>query len=464
MAILTDNSAILARVRAYARHEALWDAGMHVLAAVSGGPDSVALLDLLLALDVRVSVAHVHHGLRVEAAEDAAFVTGLAKRSGVPFVLQRVDVPARLAATGESVETAARALRYDALQDAVREAGADRIATGHTADDQAETVLMRLLRGTGISGLAGIPPRRENIVRPLLPIRRADILAYLHARELDYRTDATNASLDFTRNRLRHELLPALEANYSPQFRRQLAHLAVLARQEDTALAAWTVREYAQLRQPVDDGIALPWAMELPTAIIWRLWRLAMTEVRGSVDDIGFEHLQAIQELSPGPEVHLPGVRVFREGTRLLFLPMTTISQRIEETSLPLSGCLDLGDLRITSARLDGLQPLAGGDTAVLDTEAIHGALRVRGWVAGDRFRPLGAPGSRKVQDIFVDAGVPKRLRDRIPLVFDDEGIVWLAGFRVADRVKMKPTSRHCLRICIEWELNPWTLRPSDDG
>lgn len=467
-----ESSALAARVQAFVREEALWEAGAHLLVAVSGGPDSVVLLDLLqtaFAPDagLRLTVGHVHHGLRAEADADAAFVERLAATRNLPYLFTRVDVPARVAETGESVEEAARTLRYAALQTMQRDVEAARIVTGHTADDQAETVLMRVLRGTGLTGLAGIPPRRDEIVRPLLPIWRTEILAYLRERDLPYCTDLTNYSPDFTRSRVRNELLPFLETAYAPRLRVRLVHLAELARQDNVALDAEADAAYARLRRVESGGLVLPATPALSRAIIWRLWRRALAEVRGGLADIGYDHLADIAALTPGASVHLPGARVVHEAGRLVFLAAPDAGEQplvIVAQPLPVPGRLCLPDVGccLEAESLSGSAVMRGGDHAVLDAGAVHGPLTVRSWRPGDRYRPLGAPGSRKIQDVFVDAGVPRRLRARVPVVLDTEGIIWLAGFRIADRVKMLPTTAHYLRLTIEWELNPWTLKPLD--
>ena len=463
--------ALVERIRAFARSEALWQAGDHLLVAVSGGPDSVMLLDVLQtacapADRLRLSVAHIHHNLRPDADEDAAFVEDLAKERGLAFVQQWVDVPARVAATGESVEEAARVLRYAALEEIAHGLRADRIVTGHTADDQAETVLMRVLRGTGLTGLAGIPPQRDKIIRPLLPVWRAEIEEYLRLRGLSSRTDGSNLLQDCTRNRIRLELLPTLERDYAPRLRVRLQHLAELARQDELALEIATDDAAAFLLQRLPDGVAVQPDRQMPRALQWRLLRRAISEVSGSLEDIGYDHIMAIELLPPGSEVHLPGVRVLHEAGRLVFLPSPTEETPflIPAQPLPVPGdlCLSEAGCRLTAEEHAGVLPVESGDSAVIDAGAVRGPLMVRSWQPGDRYRPFGTGGTRKVQDIFVDAGVPKRLRNRIPLVLDEKGILWIAGFRIADRVKLVPETRQTIRLHIEWELNPWTLKRSD--
>lgn len=460
---------LIARVREFALTEALWEDGSLLLVAVSGGPDSVALLELLREVGgMRLAVAHVHHGLRAEADEEARFVESLAAHAELPFLAMRVDVRGQMAATGASLETAARELRYTALRRMARDLRADRIATGHTADDQAETVLMHLLRGTGVTGLAGIPPRREEIIRPLLPLSREEILTYLSARALPYRLDASNASLDMTRNRIRLELLPLLERDYAPGLRTRLGQLAEMARRDDAALDARASDEFARLRRRWPDGIALPWQPALPAGLLRRVWRLAIREVRGNLENIAFTAIEAMAQLPPEQALSLPGARVLREADRLVFLPAPDAEAAeavITAHPLPVPGqvCLPAVGCCLSAVAVAGASALERGEVAVLDAAKVTGALSVRGWQAGDRFRPLGAPGTRKLQDIFVDAGVPRRLRSRVPVVTDREGIVWLAGFRLADRVKMTGETTRTLRLSVEWEWNPWTLQLSHD-
>ncbi|MHB9109332.1 MAG: tRNA lysidine(34) synthetase TilS [Armatimonadota bacterium] len=456
-------------VRAYARKEGLWRIGDAVLAAVSGGPDSMALLDVLSLIgtewQLTLVVGHVHHGLRPEADADADYVKEVAARYNLRYLIRRVDVRGRVAKTGESMEEAARELRYAALQEMAQDVGTQRIATGHTADDQAETVMMRILRGTGVAGLAGIPPQRGRIIRPLLSVWRQELLAYLHERKVGFCTDLTNESLDMTRNRIRLELLPMLEREYAPRLRARLQNLAEIARQDGVLLEGMAETEFTRLRQWMPDGLALSPAPDLPHAIRRRMWRLAIAEVRGGLEDISFEHLQDIENLPPGGEVHLPGLRVIHESNRLVFMKGTqTLPVTIPELTLTVPGrlCYAPAGCCLTTEVSPTPFPIESGDVAVLDAGSVKGRLVMRSWLPGDRFRPLGAPGERKLQDIFVDAGVPRRLRSRIPIILDEEGIIWLAGFRIADRVKMELTTTRSMRFSIEWQLNPWTLKPSD--
>lgn len=462
--MFSDEEPILARVRYFLA--ALEIADKHVLVAVSGGPDSMALLDVLHRLGIAVVVGHVHHGLRVESGEEAEFVRLRAQEYGISYSQRYVDVRGRMESQGESLETAARELRREALRAMAAEAGATYIATGHHADDQAETVLMRLLRGTGVRGLGGIPPCNEEFIRPLLQVWRAEILDYAHEHELPYRLDASNASPEHLRNRLRHQLLPLLEADYAPRLRERLAHLAEIARGDNVALEQWADKSYLKNAQPTPGGISLPHPLqELPEAIIRRVWLLALAAVRGDASDIGYAHLLAIAALKTGEETHLPGAIVRYEYDRLVFLQQEIVVEAYN-SALPVPGVVELPSIGVilNTELLAQWSSYPTGDAVLLDADNIVGGLTMRSWCAGDRYQPLGAPGTRKLQDIFVDMQVPRRLRARVPVVCDEEGIVWLAGYRLADRVKVSRKTDKGLLIKIEWEFNPWTLRNSADA
>ena len=219
--------------------------------------------------------------------------------------------------------------------------------------------------------------------------------------------------------------------------------------------------QFVRCRVSLPDGVAIKPEAHAPAAITSRVWRRALAEVRGAMDDISYDHIAAIAALLPGDETHLPGVRVLFESGNLVFLPYIAedaCSNVIVERSLPLAGCLHLPEAhcRLLMMECPGPFTFSGGDHAVLDADSVRGGLTVRAWEPGDRFRPLGAPGRRKLQDIFVDAGVPRRWRKRIPVITDADGIIWVAGFRLADRVKITATTTRCVQLTIEWEFNPW--------
>ena len=457
---------LLERVEDFIRRHRLLAPGERVLVAVSGGPDSLALLHLFTRLKepwrLELHAAHVNHGLRADAAEDAAFVAATGEAWGVPVHVVNVDVRAERR-TGESLQQAARRLRYRGLLEIAQAVGAARIALGHHADDQAETVLMRLLRGAGTTGLAGIRPRRGPYIRPLLAVTRAEIEAYCREFQLKPRTDPSNLSLRYLRNRVRHELLPLLEREYNPNIRAVLARTAALLREEDDLLEALAARAHHRMqdgRGPAD----LPAAglARLPAALARRVVRRALQAAGVDVALVSADHMAAILALVAAPgAVTLPGgVRVGRRADRLVverFVRRRAAACGQEPpATLPVPGEARLPRLNV-SIHAELVEPprsldliaeprkAAGPERAVLDWDRIVPPLVVRTWRPGDRMRPLGMTGSKKVQDIFVDAKVPKDRRASVPIVADQEGILWVVGLRVDARAAVGPGTRRVL-------------------
>ena len=308
-----------------------------VVVGVSGGADSVALLSLLARLRpswrLTLYVVHVDHQLRAESSEDAAFVQELAARLNVPAVIKRRNVATLCRREGWSLEDGARRIRYQCFVEAAAEYSAGVVALAHTADDQAETVLMRLLRGSGLTGLGGIPVMRElqgiRIVRPLLQCWRSEIAAYLAGMGLTYREDASNADHRFVRNRIRHELLPALSRDYNPNIKAALVQLAGQSRVDHGYLQS-AVRRYwkrvARASRGGDVSLKLPALARQPEALQRELLREALRQIRGNLNQFEFRHWRELERLlhrgSTKAAVHLPGgVQVVREADRLRFHP-----------------------------------------------------------------------------------------------------------------------------------------------
>ncbi|MGO0121685.1 tRNA lysidine(34) synthetase TilS [Desulfothermobacter acidiphilus] len=434
--------------------ENMLSVGDRVVVGVSGGPDSLALLDLLHRLSdgfkLELVVAHLHHGLRPEAEAEAEMVREQALRYGCPFHMGRTDVQAHAQQHRLSVESAARDLRRRFLLEIASQTGATKIALGHQADDQAETVLLRLLRGTGPAGLKGILPVRGPFIRPLLRIRRWQIEAYCRWRGLHPCQDLSNWSPEFTRNRVRHQLLPWLAREFNPAVVELLVRLAELARAEDAFLETQALAAYRQLARPDREGVLLELSslQELPLALLRRVLRLAYREVLGREDkELPFEHVEALRRRLPCPrgELSLPGgVRGIWERGQLVLLPATA-APPVPFYAYPVSvpGVTYLPEAGwVLQARL--LSVAEVGDPrrlapieALLDWAHLHPPLVARRRLPGDRFHPFGYPAPVKLKDFFINQKVPRRLRDRLPLVEDKQGIVWVGGVRVGARAAL---------------------------
>jgi tRNA(Ile)-lysidine synthase len=323
------------RLRGSVRARRLWPRNARVMVAVSGGADSVALLHALRALradwDLQLSVAHLDHGLREASARDARFVEELAAAWGLPAAIERRPVAQRCAQQGWSLEEGARRIRYQFLLEAARRHSASRVALAHTADDQAETVLMRLIRGTGLLGLGAIPAARALevglwVVRPLLETWRSEILDYTARHGLAYREDATNADPRFVRNRIRHELLPLLERRYNPNIKGALAHLAEQSRGDYAYLEEAAGRQWkraAKVRQLQGIELSIPVLRRQPLALQRQLWRQAIQRLKGDARRLEFRHWLEMERLlterPDGTRLDLPGgIQMVRERERLI--------------------------------------------------------------------------------------------------------------------------------------------------
>ncbi len=437
------------------------------VAAVSGGGDSVGMLRMLhqLAgpLGLRLSVAHLNHGVRGESARaDAAFVAALAGSLGLPFVLG-VWQPTRRG----HFESDARRARYDWLSEVARVRGAAVVAVGHTLDDQAETILHRIVRGTGPRGLAGMPSRRSlarspkvTLVRPLLGVTRRELRDYLAALKQPYREDASNTDLSRTRARIRHDLLPKLAAEYNPNVALALVRLGTLASSLERSIEAdLSELERSAVVTHAPDCVVLKhgFLRSVPAfqraEVLRRVWRKAGWP-EASMSARRWRRLAALLQNNEIPPVEI-GARV-EVSTERFFLvlrrrPAPASSSAANVTLEPLAlvvpgltavpwagGAID--------ARLDPALETARDET--IDLERVSLPLFVRTSVAGDRFEPLGMGGqSMPLADFFRGRRVRRTDRARVPLVCDQNGIVWVVDQRIADRVKVSEQTRRTLGL-----------------
>ena len=461
--------ALGARLEQAERRYGLLAGAGSVLVACSGGPDSVALLHLLWTLredlGLRLGVAHFNHLLRPEAEADRDYVAGLAESLGLPQVSGKTNVTVLARERKLSLEAAAREARYSFLQATAAQGGWERVALGHTASDRAETVLMNLLRGSGVYGLRGIPARRGPYVRPLLLAWRQETEAYCAEAGLDPRRDATNLNPALgLRNRVRLELLPLLREQYSPRVDEALARLAEAVDAE----LEWTEPQVEQaVAQAVREGpegvvVNLAAARELPPGLRYRLWRRVWEQASGTAEEFSSEALAALEDLLRRPRVgrqaHLGGDLRTRMGYNELLVAAgesDSPGPPPTEVELVVGGEVELPGLG-RAVRLEELPspPPELGQARerqiVVDAARAALPLCVRPWRAGDRLLPLGAEGHRKVQDLFTDLKVPADQRRRVPLVVAGDGrIVWVVGCAMSDEVKVTPATRTCLRLTV---------------
>jgi tRNA(Ile)-lysidine synthase len=454
------------------RHSML-QPGDRVLLAVSGGPDSTAMLALVsdLAAEMRLDlhVAHLNHGWRgAQSARDAEFVRRMAFRRGMPITVGQIKPSTWTGRRGRqsSREALARDLRMTFLLETAQQIGVRRIALGHTRDDQAESFLLRLLRGSGARGLAGIYPVVDGVfIRPLLDVRRHEIMAYLKTRRLRYRIDPTNRDTRLTRNRVRRRLIPLLQREFNPAVVDALTHAADILRDEETYLEEVAAATYETLVDRNGPGVALRTSRlrELPAALQRRVLRMALAEVRGDLLRITRAHvekaLQMLREARGRRSVSLPDDLLVRLEGGLLRVGAQPpgegeLGGPCREALCPVPGEISLPslDLRLRAQLVppDGLDAAlhdAGSNQAFLDADLLPGPLLIRPRRAGDRFVPLGSPGSRKVKSFLIDRKIPLDERGMIPLVLSGDRIAWIVGHQIDDRFKVTANTRRILLL-----------------
>jgi tRNA(Ile)-lysidine synthase len=439
----------LESLRACVRRHAMIARGDTVLAAVSGGADSVAMLGGLLALreelDITVVAAHLDHGARgVESTRDRAFVEDLARTLHVPCLSDATTIPAG------NFEAEARRVRYAFLERAADQLGATKIATGHTRDDQAETVLLRIVRGAGRRGLGGIRPRRGRVIRPLLECDRIQVRIFLVDRGLAWRRDYTNFDVGLERARVRHGFLPALARDLNPRLARTLADLADHMREEDALLdrLAGAAARGRSLATPVLVAIEPPLARR--AIRIW--WRR-----HGSGERLGRTHVEAIRTLaaraSDDGEVAGPGGAIVREHGQLRFRSADIPLAAAETWELPLVAGVDLdtpGGWRLSlTAATPATVPPPDDATCLVDADRIGDAISVRNRRPGDRLRALGLGGHTSVKRLMSARRVSRHLRADHPVVVCDGEILWVPGCGRSQAALVGPTTNRCWIIRV---------------
>lgn len=469
------------------REYKMLDKGDSIVVGVSGGADSVVLLHVLHRLqkeyDLKLCVAHLNHMFRgSESDEDGEYVAGLCKELAIPAYIETVDVPAYMRQTGLSSEVAARIKRYELYQKVAKSRGANKIALGHNADDQAETVLMRILKGSGLKGLAGIPPVRMMddlvIIRPLINVRRSLIEKYCAEQGLAFRVDSTNLKPMYLRNKLRLELLPLLEKEYNVNVVSHLTVLADLVRDENSYMEQVTDEVYESLvdrgeakadraQFPVSMGTELspghtgnfaadrelsPVSLRVSTlinmsvALARRVLRKALSECKGDTLDIEFGHVDGIlKQLSSDRvnwQLHLPsGVVVQKEYDVLRFVPEPATEKQFQYrleipgiTFVPEAGIvLEAEILHVDDfeEREGIIKSLDGKESVGFDYKCLHTPLFVRNRKPGDRINVFGMQGSKKVKDILIDEKIPPHKRINIPLLIGGDNVIyWIVGSR----------------------------------
>lgn len=471
MARLKQSPDLEQRVARFMREYCLVTSGSCLLLAVSGGADSTCLLHLLTRikdeLGIRLHVAHLDHQLRgAESEADAGYVVGLAHRLGVPVTLGRRDVRAYQKKRRISLEEAAREVRYRFLADTASLVGAGKVAAGHTSNDQVETILMHLVRGSGTRGLRGLQPstgwqvdgKPITVVRPLLEVSRRETTDYCRSHRLRPRQDTSNLSLSPLRNRIRHRLLPLLES-YNPRVAEALLRTSKVATDELAYMDEEVARLWADVVKRQDGVLILDRGrfLQMHPALKRHLLRMAIEELWGNIKDIETSHIEgmlSILDKPAGKQVSLPGGLVFTtEYDRYLLgrqpVALCPFPVLGGEVALKIPGATRLPGWRVRASIIEpGPVPKKDNEfTARFDFDKVGSRLSVRSRRPGDRFQPLGMSQTKKLGEFMIDARIPVSWRRRVPVVCSPRHILWLVGWRIDERVKVTVETKRVLEL-----------------
>lgn len=445
------------QIESFILDEQLLFPGDHVLVAVSGGVDSMVLLDVLCQFQekfqLELRVAHLDHQLRTDSEADAQLVVEQAKQRGLAYTVKQTDVAALAEKIKQSVETAGRDARYQFLTSVANEQGCQSIALGHHQNDQAETFLLNLIRGANVQGWGGMKPKSDACIRPLLHCSKAQIRQYAQEHDIEFREDDTNTDQQFRRNWIRHEVIPLLEQkneNWIDAITRNQAIFReisdYLRKQADQAYEEVVV-EFSES----DVTLNRKNFNQLDPALQSEIIRLVVQNLYGSLVRLESDHILKVrkhsQQLASGQVVELPlGLKVFIQAESLLFSMNPEQPSEIESMELVVPGKTAWDGWNFTAALKDVRNGQDIGSLSVcMDWSKIEPPLVVRSRQPGDRIDPIGLGGHKKIQDIFVDAKVARTARDRVPLIADQQGIVWVVGHCQSERTRVTSASRRLL-------------------
>jgi len=460
-------------------------AGERVAVAVSGGADSVALLLLLLELrkplGIVLSVVHFNHRIRGKASDaDEKFVSNLARKHGLTFHVGRLDVTAKAKRDKANLEDTARRARYEFFAELAEKEHLNKIAVAHTADDQAETVLAHILRGTGLAGLGGIHPEVGHVVRPLLEVRRAEVRAYLRSKKQTWREDATNRDTTKMRARIRKKLVPLLEKQFQPAVVEHLTTLAELAREDEAFLDAWLSSRIQKhldiksgsgrilIRELLECGEGAETAGKRNRSMCRRMVRLIVKQVKPRGGQLNAEHVRAVLHLAEhgenGKSLELPGgLRVRREHDFLVFGVASSFAESKKRKPPEFERVIDVhgAEAAVNTPEISCVfrfrvidWPAKRGDTIetgfVLDCDALRSPVVLRNWRPGDKFRPCGHRSEHKLKRLLSKKRVSRWERDGWPVVTSGGTLVWTRGFPVAAEFAATEKTRNGLVITEE--------------
>jgi tRNA(Ile)-lysidine synthase len=458
------NDEYIDKLKDTVNHFELLKKGDRVLVAVSGGPDSVALLFGLVALkselDLKLYVAHLNHKLRgTESSEDERFVQNLASQLKLEFFSKRVDVKKEAKRQKLSVEECAREIRYQYLQKIAQKIKADKIATGHQANDQAETFLMRLLRGAGGAGLSGIPPKRGKIIRPLIRTTRKEIESFLKLNKITARLDSSNFLPDYYRNRIRLTLLPKIKKEFNPKIVEVLNRTADIISTQQEYIEETCERTLSDIGIIQQDKIIIDLKKfsSYDICLQREMIRFCTRKLKGALNRLSFDSvdrsLEMIRREKSGKKIKLVGKIWLEVGEReLVFFVQKKKKELGYLLTIPSEVNLRNGKVRIKSEipkRMPRNFITPDQNVAYLDIDKMQKPFRLRNRRKGDRFIPLGMKGTKTLADFFTDAKVPHHRREEALILTSKGKIVWVVGYRISEEFKVTDRTKKVLKMEI---------------
>lgn len=446
----------------------LFEKGDRVIIGLSGGPDSVCLFHVLHSIsrkyDLELYAVHVNHLLRgSESEQDELYVRNLCKNFGIRLFVKRLSIEELAAERGLSLEEAGREARYEQFRLVAKEIGATKIAVGHNKNDQAETLLMRIIRGTGLEGLKGMEYKRGSIIRPLLDIERREIEVYCESNKLNPRTDSSNLENIYTRNKIRLDLIPQINKMFETDITETLFRMSKLLREDNEYIEQNAVIIYNQCiagRKDREIHLDIPKIQECHKAIAKKIIRMAIKDVKGDTKGIESNHVDKVLELvykaKTGLQYHLPSqVRIrityglleiscgkneaaFPEYEETIRIPGVTT---VEQMNLQVQAeVLDIGKIESIAVNEKALEQ-------VFDFDMLSKGINIRNRRNGDVFRPYKSNGTKKLKEYFIDSKIPRDLRDKIPLIAKDKEIVWIIGSKISDKFTVTENTKSVLKL-----------------
>ena len=472
---------ILKKVRQTIEKYNLFEPGDKIIVAVSGGADSVCLLNILNSLkkdlNISIHIAHLNHLLREKESErDAEFVRETAELLLLPFTIEKRDIKALKKKLKTSTQAAARTARIDFLQRLKNKINASKIALGHTLDDRVETVLINLIRGSGVSGIAGMDffNQKYSIIRPLMDITRKEVETYLSSKKIKFVTDSSNVKKNYLRNRIRLELIPLLENSFNPQIRKRIADTAQILSAEDVYLETqaeeffkfiltkgsndlWSTTKLN--RQDINELILNINLMKvIPVPIVYRIIRKALWRLNSNITNLSFSHtdkvFSLITEGRTGASLNLPGkIKAQKLYNKIIFSKSDKKEfQSLKETKVAVPGKTKLlylnKTLNTVVLQKNSVKFITKDkNLGLFDYQKVKLPLTIRNKRDGDRFIPLGMNKPKKLKDYFIDRKIPQQERKKIPLLVSDGEIMWVIGERISDKFKVTTSTKDVLLI-----------------